>query len=252
MSAGPVPDDLRKADPCHDAFLRCPRRIDDEEHPAAVRTRRPSARFCGLARAIRLRERHTAAAEQRARRPARDPGAGGFGRSHRARHPFSPIEELAREGRRGAMLAQGSGCRSIGHGSPPTSPPWRPPPSAQWGGPGRLGPLVSAPQPTVWSMRANRRSRPLPRPARPVRRRIAALHRRDPKARATGPSTIATYPSTPQWQFGGPKLWRIANSALAPLQSASVKGFGRRPVAIMRAGTGAVVGKPPGKEPAGR
>jgi hypothetical protein len=30
-----------------------------------------------------------------------------------------------------------------------------------------------------------------------------------------------------------------------------VKGFGRRPVATMEGGTGAVVGKPPGKEPAG-
>ena len=35
------------------------------------------------------------------------------------------------------------------------------------------------------------------------------------------------------------------------LTSGIVKGFGRRPIATVGAGTGAVVGKPPGKEPAG-
>ena len=48
---------------------------------------------------------------------------------------------------------------------------------------------------------------------------------------------------------------RVNNWPRAPQQeherSASVKGFGRRPIVTVGGGTGAVVGKPPGKEPAG-
>ena len=46
----------------------------------ALRTRRPSARRRRLARAVRLCEQRAAAAGQRARRPARHPGAGRHGR----------------------------------------------------------------------------------------------------------------------------------------------------------------------------